>query len=414
MIQFRKLLLSFWFGIIFLNAYAEERYTSVEEQAEALKTYYEKTISAYYDETISSTKEERSQYEQLFFEAFPSSFQTFKAFYFPRWRGGGGLELGDPGDHFELFYRLRYIDKAAYYNKYINIAIGGGREDYVGRAFVRDLYRKLFYNTEAILAVLSKRSAEDIASFFRFVLAAPAPEEYDYILSYNEFLYSRETYSKLRDRVVKAAPNIAQLPAVKALLDQYAEKDAPPVKSTPVEEQAELITTYYEKALNCTGKERAKYERLFFEVFPSSFVEMQIIYGNDGDFEGVAPLYALEYHIDFFRSLEYVNKKRHYNKYIDICINGVWEGDSIEEGFGIDGKLYYDTKKMTSLLAKRTDAEIKSVFRFLFDGPHPNNELNKKVYNSLYPKIKQANPKVARLMKEAYEQLLSEEHCPGH
>ena len=125
-------------------------------------------------------------------------------------------------------------------------------------------------------------------------------------------------------------------------------------------------------------------------------------------------MYGLNDHIDLFRSLKYVNKKRYYNKYIDICIDGIWDADCIEEGFGIGGKLYYDTKKITSLLAKRTDKEIKSVFRFLFDGPHPNNELNKKVYNRLYPTIKHAHPKVARLMQEAYEQLLSEEHGCGH
>ncbi|MCG8340590.1 MAG: hypothetical protein MI674_04975, partial [Cytophagales bacterium] len=144
--------------------------------------------------------------------------------------GGLLLKKDDPADPFGLFYHLRYIDKAAYYNKYIDIAIGASRENEhnIG-SFGRDLYRKLFYNTEAMLAVLSKRPAEDIASFFRFVLAAPAPGERDRL--YSKLLASRETYSKLRDRVVKAAPNIAQLPAVKALLDQYAEKDAPPVKS---------------------------------------------------------------------------------------------------------------------------------------------------------------------------------------
>jgi len=191
-------------------------------------------------------------------------------------------------------------------------------------------------------------------------------------------------------------------------------------KYNSIEEQAAALKEYYEKASNSTGEERAKYEQLFFDAFPSSFQEMLRFFGYDEN-KGAAPLYNYNIELEregkssvisFFYNLSHIDKEQHYNKYIDICIGGKWEADNISEGFDIGAKLYYDTEAMTSVLSKRTDKEIESIFRFVFDGPHPDSR--KGSYEELYHKVKPINSRVAELMKQAYEQLLAEDDDHGH
>jgi len=181
-----------------------------------------------------------------------------------------------------------------------------------------------------------------------------------------------------------------------------------------IEDLAKSIKEYHQKAEGSNPEERAKYENLFFKVFPSSFKEMELLFGYD-EIKGKAPLYDYPIGsniISFFSKLKYVETEPYYNKYIDICIGGKWEADNISEGFGIGAKLYYDTEGMVSQLSKRKDEDVIGVFRFLYDGPHPDNY--KESYDSLHAKVKEVNPKVAELMKQAYELLLSEDDGHGH
>jgi hypothetical protein len=185
-------------------------------------------------------------------------------------------------------------------------------------------------------------------------------------------------------------------------------------KQVGIVEQAKTLKKYYEKAIGSTGAERAKYEKLFFEAFPTSFKRMEEIYGFD-DKKGEAPLYNTgEEHINLFYNLRYIDTIEYYNKYVDICIGGKWEADNISEGFGIKSKLNNDPKKMLNVLSKRTDKEIRSVFRFIFDGPHPEDSGIKKSYEELYVKVKMTNPSMAELMKQEYEKLLRESDNHGH
>lgn len=181
-----------------------------------------------------------------------------------------------------------------------------------------------------------------------------------------------------------------------------------------VHDKAATLKEYYEKAIYSTGEERVKYEQLFFDLFPSSFQEMQQFFGYD-EAKGTAPLYNYNIELEregmgsiisFFYNLSYINKEQHYNKYVDICVGGKWEADNISEGFNIGAKLYYDTEAMISVLSKRTDKEIISVFRFVFDGPHPNKR--KGSYEELYNKVKPINPHISELIKQAYNELLAE------
>ena len=189
----------------------------------------------------------------------------------------------------------------------------------------------------------------------------------------------------------------------------------PTEKYENINEQAEVLKKYYNKATDSIGNEKAKYEKLFFEAFPTSFTRMKELYGFD-DKKGEAPLYNYpvgENHISLFYKLKYVDTIEYYNKYIDICIDGKWEADNISEGFGIKGKLYYDTKKMLDVLSKRTENEIRSVFCFVFDSPHPEDSGSKEFYEELYAKVKTVNPSMAELMKQEYDRLLKESVTHG-
>jgi basic membrane lipoprotein Med (substrate-binding protein (PBP1-ABC) superfamily) len=175
-----------------------------------------------------------------------------------------------------------------------------------------------------------------------------------------------------------------------------------------VEEQAKAIKKYYQASLKTKGEEKLKNERLFFEAFPNSFKNMQEVFGFDDD-KGEAPLYSFIIGgkvIVFFSNLSSIDKDKYYNKYINICIDGVWEGDNIADGFGLYNKLYNFPEDVLKVLKQKTDYEIRSVLRFIFDGPHPKNV--KESYERMYFKLKPIDAKIADLLKQEYNKLLTE------
>ena len=154
----------------------------------------------------------------------------------------------------------------------------------------------------------------------------------------------------------------------------------------------------------------------FFCAFPGSIEEMENLFGFD-DTKGAAPLY--EYPkgkniIDYFANLNTISKDVYYEKYINICVNGVWHADNIQEAFGFVNRLLNDTDAACKALSKRTDEEIKSVFQFIFDGPHPNNDDNQKIYDQLHPILAKQNVRLARLLTESYNKVLAADDEHGH
>lgn len=177
-----------------------------------------------------------------------------------------------------------------------------------------------------------------------------------------------------------------------------------------VQAQADSLKKLYTIALNPGIENRAEIERALFSCFPNTFAEMQALFGYD---KIAGPLYfyiPIEGPIPFFRDLNSIPKDIYYNKYIDICVGGYWQADHINEAFGIAKRIENDTQAICSELIKRTDEEILSVFRFIFDGPHPADKENKKDYNFLLSKLKNTNYRLAELLSESYIDLLSEKH----
>ena len=153
---------------------------------------------------------------------------------------------------------------------------------------------------------------------------------------------------------------------------------------------------------------------------------MQAIFGFDNE-KGAAPLYSTgsetysypDKHIrsdmiGFFSQLKSIPDSAYYEKYIRINIDGHWEADNISEAFGFQYRLISDTEAACKTLETFSDQEIKSVFRFIFDGPHPKNEQNEKTFETLKPKIESQNKRLGSLLSEAYATILAEDDGHGN
>jgi hypothetical protein len=182
------------------------------------------------------------------------------------------------------------------------------------------------------------------------------------------------------------------------------------------EQQADSILAFMKKTQDASSANRIMWEQKFFCSFPNSFNEMKAVFGFN-DTAGAAPLYDYPLGgnvIQYFSQLESIPDSAYYDKYVRINIDGIWEGDNIREAFDFANRLTTDTENACKVLSKFSDKEIKSVFRFIFDGPHPKNEYNEKLYRSLKPVIDSQNERLGRLLTESYEKLIAEDDGNGH
>lgn len=190
--------------------------------------------------------------------------------------------------------------------------------------------------------------------------------------------------------------------------------------------KADSLLQYFNEIEKYSGKKRLNSERKFFCTFPNSFAEMQELFGYDNT-KGEAPLYfspmverltscfsspnAL---ISYFEHLNSIPKDKYYDKYINICVNGIWQADNIGAAFGFGERILKDTEDACLYLEKRSDSEIESIFKFIFDGPHPKNESNEEFYNKLLPEITSANERLGKLLTKSYKELISKDDGHGH
>ncbi len=179
-------------------------------------------------------------------------------------------------------------------------------------------------------------------------------------------------------------------------------------------EQADTLIKYYKLTIDKPA-DGQHFDNMIFCSFPNSFEAMQELFGYN-DSKGAAPLYDYplgENIIKCFGRLTTICKDKYYDKYINICINGIWQADNIRAGFGIQERFLNDAEAACLRLTLRTDKEIKSVFKFIFDGPHPKNDDNQKIYNQLQSKIDKFDKRLSKLLTESYNQLMTEVHCDG-
>ena len=186
------------------------------------------------------------------------------------------------------------------------------------------------------------------------------------------------------------------------------------IEFSSIQAQADSLTRYFKMAQVSKDEEKDLYDQKFFCAFPNSFEEMEALFGYDEQ-KGEAPLYFNgDKIIYYFSNLTTISKDEYYDKYVSINIGGNWQADNIREAFYFVDRLQNDTKAASASLSKRTDEEVKSVFYFIFDGPHPKNDTNKRVYDSLLPKVSQQDERLGKLLKEAYHDLMEEFDGHGH
>jgi hypothetical protein len=192
------------------------------------------------------------------------------------------------------------------------------------------------------------------------------------------------------------------------------------------EQQADSLLAYMEKAKDSNLTDPIIWEQKFFCAFPNSFKRMQSIFGYD-DENGAAPLYLTENEtysyidrhinsdvIGYFSELKSIPNSIYYEKYMRINIDGYWDADNINGAFGFYYQLVSDTETACKTLSKFSDEEVRSVFRFIFDGPHPKNEYNEEIFESLKPKIDTQNERLGNLLYESYAIMMAEEDNHGH
>lgn len=175
-----------------------------------------------------------------------------------------------------------------------------------------------------------------------------------------------------------------------------------------IQERANFLIESFNKMKPIETQEQQQLDKLYFCAFPSNFKEMEQMFGFY-DKTGPGPLYYAphgENIINYFKQLTSIPKEEYYNKYIDICINGVWQADNIRKSFGFGNKLRDDTKAVCSQLSKRTDEEIKSVFHFVLDGLHPGNGSLERLYKILFPKIAEQDDRLKQIFEQAYKETL--------
>lgn len=183
-----------------------------------------------------------------------------------------------------------------------------------------------------------------------------------------------------------------------------------------IKERSDSLLAFMERAKSSDPINRQKWEQNFFCAFPDSFDRMQAVFGFDND-KGAAPLYDYPKGanvIQYFSQLESIPDSIYYNKYINININGVWDADNIREAFDFAERIIEDTENACKALSKFSDSEIKSVFRFIFDGPHPQNDYNKSLYEKLKAKVDNQDKRLGQLLTESYEKLIAEDDGHGY
>lgn len=138
----------------------------------------------------------------------------------------------------------------------------------------------------------------------------------------------------------------------------------------------------------------------FFELFPNDFTTFNSLYGYD-DKKGKSLLYS-----NYQTHIKYLFKEKQpdlLNKCISLGINGKWEADAISavQNFTRDLVIIYPNKTIT-LLEKYSENDIFSFWNFMFDGPHPDDKQNLKIYNTIHSEVEKINKEQSELIKLAY------------
>lgn len=182
-----------------------------------------------------------------------------------------------------------------------------------------------------------------------------------------------------------------------------------------MQERANYLTLLQAQFKTSNEQVKTAIEQKFFCAFPNSFTEMEQLFGFDMETGEAAPLYDYPDGMNtiiFFSELQTIEPSKYYEKYLNINVDGTWQADNIGGAFMIAKKFNEQPDVFCEQLNKRADEELLSVFRFMFDGPHPAKVKDR--YSDLQSKLKAKNSRLGALLAQAYQQLLDATDGHGH
>lgn len=153
--------------------------------------------------------------------------------------------------------------------------------------------------------------------------------------------------------------------------------------------KANLLSKFYE----LRETDREKYEKLFFDEFPPDFRSFEVIYGNvmlDYGLQNILGLKSDQHISDFLFNLKFVERKTFIEKMLNVSAAGKWDSDGVSVfQKKLRNIVVTNANVVFPILDPREDRYIEDVFFFLFDGPHPPNDLPTefKALQKEYPKI---------------------------
>ena len=201
-----------------------------------------------------------------------------------------------------------------------------------------------------------------------------------------------------------------------ASMDSYC-KD---YKNETIELRAQRLISSY-RQLRADGKTNENNDKAYFCLFPSTFQEMEDLFGYS---DGPGPLYDSKNlvktydnkdvshspYIFLFSTLKNIPNEVYFKKYIEININGVWKADHIEGGFLIARPFLENTFNFSKVLKSYSDEDIHSVFTFIFDGPHPDDSENHALFKELRRALGPVDTRLESLLEKAFTELLANEN----
>ncbi|MCY3713095.1 MAG: hypothetical protein OXH02_07385 [Gemmatimonadetes bacterium] len=187
--------------------------------------------------------------------------------------------------------------------------------------------------------------------------------------------------------------------------------------SADIEGMARILDKYAHEVMNSNDvKEKQNSVRFYFQTFPDNFETFSAVYDSRRNVEEWLPPLVKHALFDILPSLrEIIPENEYYEKLIGVGIGGFWNADNVG---ALSHHLWQLIPENITLsirvLEEYEEKEIRSFWYFLYDGPHPEHPFNRKHYEELYPRIRDNNPHIAEQLKQAYEQLLSENDGHGH
>jgi len=149
------------------------------------------------------------------------------------------------------------------------------------------------------------------------------------------------------------------------------------------------------------------YKKKFFDEFPSTFKQLDELYGDDSDINHKPALLidqAEQHIINLFNELKTINDTLYCRKIVSIAIGGHWDSDAVNYfQNGLIKKVLNNPALIVYILKGMSNGRIQSFWYFYFDGPHPRKQIAEPLQ-----KIRFINNRIYDLMLKAQTEVLKD------